>query len=60
LIIATRKLLLACLQMATSAGSTQVCHGIAVVDVAIFLPGSLVGRALDLQAGGRGIDPRPG
>jgi len=34
------KWLLVCLQMAILAGSTQVCHGIALVDVAIFLRNS--------------------
>jgi len=34
------KWLLACLQMAISAGSTQVCHRIALVYVAIFLRNS--------------------
>jgi len=34
------KCLLACLQMAISAGSTKVCHGIALVDVSIFLRNS--------------------
>jgi len=37
LITAMGKWLLVCLKMAISAGSTQVCHGIALVDVAIFL-----------------------
>jgi len=34
------KWLQVCLQMAISAGSTQFCHGIALVDVAIFLRNS--------------------
>jgi len=35
------KWLLACLQMAISVWSTQVCHGIDLVDVAIFLRNSM-------------------
>ena len=40
-ITAMGKQLLACLQMAISVGSTQVCYGTALVDVAIFLRNSI-------------------
>ena len=89
-ITAMGKWLLACQQMAILAEPTTVWHGLALVDVAIFLrnsrtnfnrvcvwrwvhcdllkwtqdrnvsQGSSVGRAPDLQLGGRGFDPRSG